>query len=72
MGRACGVQSLNFGKPHSLHLLPMGFSRHEYWSVLPCPPPRYLPDPGIGPTTSLMTPVLEAGSLPLAPPGKPT
>ena len=22
------------------------FSRQEYWSELPCPPPRDLPDPG--------------------------
>ena len=27
--------------------LSMGFSRQEYWSGLPCPPPRDLPDPGI-------------------------
>ena len=27
----------------------MGFSRQEYWSGLPCPPPGDLPDPGIGP-----------------------
>ena len=27
--------------------LPMGFSRHEHWSGLPCPPPRDLPHPGI-------------------------
>ena len=25
--------------------LSMGFSRQEYWSELPCPPPRDLPDP---------------------------
>ena len=24
----------------------MGFSRQEYWSGLPCPPPGDLPDPG--------------------------
>ena len=24
-----------------------GFSRQEYWSGLPCPPPGDLPDPGI-------------------------
>ena len=31
------------------HQLPlsMGFSRQGYWSGLPCPPPRDLPDPGI-------------------------
>ena len=27
--------------------LSMGFSRREYWSELPCPPPGDLPDPGI-------------------------
>ena len=27
----------------------MGFSRQEYWSGLPCPPPGDLPDPGIEP-----------------------
>ena len=25
----------------------MGFSRQEYWSGLPCPPPGNLPDPGM-------------------------
>ena len=27
----------------------MGFSRQEYWSRLPCPPPGHLPDPGTEP-----------------------
>ena len=27
--------------------LSMGFSRHEYWSRLPCPSPGDLPDPGV-------------------------
>ena len=44
----------------------MGFSRQEYWSGLPSPPPGDLPDPGIKPA-SLM---LAAGSLPTEPPGK--
>ena len=35
----------------------MGFSRKEYWSGLPCPPPGDLPGPGIEPT-SLMVPAL--------------
>ena len=35
----------------------MGFSRQEYWSGLPFPPPGDLPDPGIEPT-SLMSPAL--------------
>ena len=34
-----------------------GFSRQEYWSGLPCPPPGDLPDPGIKPT-SLTSPAL--------------
>ena len=37
--------------------LSMGFSRLEYRSGLPCPPPGDLPDPGIEPT-SLMSPAL--------------
>ena len=40
--------------------LSMGFSRQEYWSALPCPPPRGLSDTGIEPT-SLMSPVLTGG-----------
>ena len=31
--------------------LSMGFSRQEYWSGLPCPPPGALPDPGIEPAS---------------------
>ena len=31
-------------------LLSMGFSRKEYWSGLPCPPPEDLPNPGIAPS----------------------
>jgi len=38
----------------------MRFSRQEYWSGLPCPPPGYLPNPGIEPT-SLMSLVLKGG-----------
>ena len=37
---------------------------------LPYSPPRDLPDPGIKPT-SLMSPAVAVGPLPLAPPGKP-
>ena len=37
--------------------LSIGFSRQEYWSGLPCLPPRELPDPGIEPS-SLRSPVL--------------
>ena len=51
--------------------LSMGFSRQEYWSGLPCPPPGEEPvsDQGIEPV-SLMSSVL-VGSLSLALPGKP-
>ena len=40
--------------------LPKGFSRQEYWSGLPCPPPGDLPNPGIEPT-SLDSPALADG-----------
>ena len=42
--------------------LSKGFSRQEYWSGLPCPPPGGLPDPGIEPT-SPVTPALQVDSL---------
>jgi len=32
----------------------MGFSRQEYWSRLPCPPPGDLPNPGMEPWWELM------------------
>ena len=44
----------------------MGFSRQEYWSGLPFPPPGDLPNPGIKPRS----PTLQADSLPSEPPGK--
>ena len=31
--------------------LSIEFSRQEYWSGLPCPPPGDLPDPGIEPVS---------------------
>ena len=43
------------------------FSRQEYWSALPCPPPGDLPNPGIKPRS----PSLQADTLPSKPPGKP-
>ena len=39
----------------------MGFSRQEYWSGLPCPPPGDPPDPEIEPA-SLEFPALAGGS----------
>ena len=50
--------------------LSMGFSRQEYWSGLPCPPPGNLPDPGLEPK-SPASPVFQADSLSTEPPGKP-
>ena len=49
--------------------LSMGFSRQEYWSGLPFPPPEDLPDPG----TESSTPAsheLAGGFFPTVPPGK--
>ena len=37
--------------------LSMGFSRQEYWTELPCPPPGDFPNPGIKPA-SLTSPAL--------------
>ena len=55
-------------RPHGLQparlLCPWGFSRPEYWSGLPCPPPVDLPNPRINPRSGL-----QADSLPSEPPG---
>ena len=48
--------------------LSMRFSRQEYWSGLPCPPPEDLPNPGIEP----MPPALEGGLFSTEPLGKPS
>ena len=45
----------------------MGFSRQEYWSGLPFPPPGHLPDPGIEPGS----PPLQADSVLSELPGMP-
>ena len=47
-------------------LCPWGFSRQEYWSGLPCPPPRDLSNPVIEPRS----PTFQVDSLPSEPPGK--
>ena len=44
----------------------MKFSRQEYWSGLPFPSPRDLPDPGIKPGS----PALQPDALPSESPGK--
>ena len=59
-------------RPHALQparlLCPQRFSRQEYWSGLPCPSPRDLPNPGIEPRS----PTLQMDSLPSEPQEKPT
>ena len=50
-------------------LLSMGFSRQEYWSGFPCPPPGDLPNPVIEPL-SLMLPALADRFFTTASPGK--
>ena len=47
--------------------LSIGFSRQEYWSRLPRPPPGDLPNSGIEPKS----PALQANSLPLSHQGSP-
>ena len=46
----------------------MGFSRQEYWSWLPFPAPRDLPNPGIEPHLLHLL-LWQVDSLPLVPPG---
>ena len=50
--------------------LPMEFSRQEYWSGLPFPPPGHLPDSGIE-AVSLASLALAGGFFTTEPPGKP-
>ena len=50
--------------------LSMSFSRQEYWSGLPFPPPRDLPNPGIEPV-SLRPPALAGRFFTTVSPGKP-
>ena len=54
---AHSVMSNSFG-PSGLYsaslLCSWTFSRQEYWSGLPCPPPGDLPDPGIEPASSAL------------------
>ena len=47
--------------------LSMEFSKQEYWSGLPFPSPRDLPDPEVEPRS----PTMQAVSLPSESPGKP-
>ena len=42
----------------------MEFSRQEYWSGWPFPPPGDLPNPGIEPKSPCAVPALQADSIP--------
>ena len=82
---SCGVHGcvlscftcVHLVQPHGLASqapLSMGFSRHEYWSGLPYPPPGDLRGPAGTEPASLRSPALAdrfCGFLPLAPLGKP-
>ena len=67
---SCSIVSDSL-QPHGLQptrlLYPWVFSRQEYWSGLPCPPPGDLPNTGIKPRS----PALKADSSPSESPGKP-
>ena len=68
---ACSVASDFFVIPGTIARqapLSVGFSRQEYWSGFPFPPPGDLPDPGI---TSIVSPALAGRYFIIARPGKP-
>ena len=46
--------------------LSMEFSRKEYWSGLPFPPPGDLPNPEMEPALTFASTALQADSLPLS------
>ena len=67
---SCSVMSNSLwpqGLQSARLLHPWGFSRQEYWSGWPGPPPGCLLNPGI----KLKSPAKQADSLPSEPPGKP-
>ena len=68
LGVSCSVVSDSLNPRTVPHHTPlsMGFSRQEYWSGLPCPPPEDFPSPGIEPGS----PALQEDSLLSEPPGK--
>ena len=68
LGRSVMSSSLgSHGLQPARLLCPWGFSRQEYWSGLPCPPPGDLLNPGIEPRS----PASQVDSLPSEPPRKP-
>ena len=68
----CEVSVLSHSlRPHGLEptrlLCPWRFSRQEFWSGFPCPPPGDLPNPGL----ESRSPTLQVNSLLSELPGKP-
>ena len=67
MGSQSWTQSVQSLNPVRLFVTPwtvahqaslfMGFSRQEYWSGLPWPPPGALPDPGTEPVSPVTPPL---------------
>ena len=62
--RACMLSHFShvcfFATPWTVTLqapLSMGFTRQEYWSGLPCPPPGDLPNAGIEPASLMLPPL---------------
>ena len=47
------VERMETGSIKSFACMLSRFSRQEYWSGLPFPPPEYFPDPGIEPVSPL-------------------
>ena len=73
MVRVCKVASVVSEDPKNCSPqapLSVGFSRHEYWSGLPCPPPGVFPTQGSNLQLSSLL-HWQVGSLPPEPPGKP-
>ena len=57
-----GTLPLNISQGFQFSIINMRFSRQEYWTGVPFPPPGNLPDPGIKPG-SLLSPALVGGIL---------
>ena len=65
---------LTLGTPRAIACqapLSIRFSRQEYWSGLPFPPPGAFPEPEIEPAFPVSPPTLQKCSLPTEPSRKP-
>ena len=63
----CLVSQMGLALCDSMDCSPPGFSRQEYWSGMPCPPPEDHPNSGTEPRST----ALQADSLSTKPPGQP-